>query len=69
MEDYAPKSGAETSVRQFESIYQVHRSAYVAEPVEHDRFGRLGRALTLFAYAGAGWALAALALFALADIL
>ena len=56
-------------MNRFEFYYRVPRGACAVEAADHDRFGRVARTLALFAYAGAGWALLALALFGLADSL
>jgi len=56
-------------VRQSDSIYRVHHGAVFVDPVDDVRYGRVARSFALFAYAGIGWAVAALALFGLADIL
>lgn len=60
---------AEAIVRQSDSIYRVHHGAVFVDPVDDVRYGRVARSFALFAYAGIGWAVAALALFGLADIL
>ena len=61
-------SALEAKVRQTESIHRLDRRAYFSDADDYVRFGRVGRSFALFAYAGAGWALMVLALFALADI-
>ena len=62
-------SALEASVRQTEIFHRLDRGAFFPEADGCARFGRVGRALSLFAYAGIGWGLMVAALFALADIL
>ena len=56
-------------MRQTEVFTRLDRDAYYSECADNTRFGRVGRSLVLFAYAGAGWGIVVLALFSLADIL
>lgn len=58
----------EARVRQMESIDRLDRGAFFSDTRDAVHFGRVGRSAALFAYAGAGWGLMVLALFALADL-
>ncbi len=51
-----------------ESIDRLDRGAFFSDTRDAVHFGRVGRSAALFAYAGAGWGLMVLALFALADL-
>ena len=62
-------SALEAQVRQIEIFHRLDRDAYLPEADGCARFGRVGRAISLFAYAGIGWGLMVAALFALADLL
>ena len=65
----AAARAAEAAVAQRRALRESARIDLGRTSVPAPITGRIGRSLTLFAYAGAGWGLAVLALFTLADIL